>query len=401
MYAQVSREVGDSWSMDGRFGVSVKGRLVALTRKLPRIMVIVFALAVLATACTSADSGGSTATTAATTTTAATATTAPATTEPATGSTEANPPATSDARVLLLTENPIGDSAYFGGGKLGLEEAAADFGIETGIIESASDPTSRSDALRGAVLDDWDLIVLMSFAFNDSLGEVALDNPDMQFICVDCAVDAPNVLNLDFRTQEAAYLEGLIAGRLTKTNKIGSVFALDIPYLHRWLDPYRDGAIDANPDVTVLDPLVVGSFADPVTAKELALTVAGQGADIVNGLAATGNVGVFEAAQEADFLSFGVDVNQCADAPGHIIENVIKRVDVVVYKSIERFLNGEDLGTFASFGLAEGGVGLSQFTQEGPTGCVFADHPELFDEILAAQQAIIDGDLVIPDPAAG
>ncbi|NOY56807.1 MAG: BMP family ABC transporter substrate-binding protein [Actinobacteria bacterium] len=374
---------------------------MAPTRQLVKVMAVVVVLAVLSTACAGSKGAEPTTNTVETASTAASTAETVSTTAPSTATTDGNQPATAKTRVLLLTENPIGDSAYFGSGKRGLERAAADFGIETGIIEAASDPTSRSDALRGAVLEDWDLIVLMSFAFNDSLTEVAPEHPDLQFICVDCTVDAPNVLNLDFRTQEAAYLEGLIAGRLTETNIIGSVLAIDIPYLHRWVDPYYNGALEVNPDLTPLDPLVVGSFDDPVTAKELALTVAGQGADIVNGLAATGNVGVFEAAQEADFLSFGVDVNQCGEAPGHIIENVVKRVDEVVYRSIESFLNGEKLGTFASFGLAENGVGLSQFIEDGPTGCVFADHPELFDEILAAQQAIIDGSIVIPDPAAG
>jgi len=310
-------------------------------------------------------------------------------------------PAVAPMRVALVTSGLVGESNYFGGGVVGLEEAAKQFGVDTDVIESKSDPASLSDTMRGVVLDDWDMVIAMGFTFNDVLAEVAPEHLDIQFICIDCFVDSPNVQNIDFRTQEASYLTGIIAGRLTKTDIIGSVLALDIPFLHRWVDPFREAVLSVNPDVTILDPLEVGGFADPVTAKELAITVAGQGADIVNGLAASGNGGVFEAAAEEDFLSFGVDVNECGRAPGHIIENVIKRVDVAIIGAVETLVAGGEFEGVTSLGLGEGGVGISQFIEDGDTGCVFADHPELFDEVMAAQKAIIAGDIVIPDPAQG
>ncbi|MCY4103553.1 MAG: BMP family ABC transporter substrate-binding protein [bacterium] len=300
-----------------------------------------------------------------------------------------------------MTGGLIGESNYYAGGVDGIQQAAELFGVETQVIESLPDPASISETLRGVVLDEWDMVIVMSFVFNDVLAEVAPQHPDTQFICIDCFVDAANVQGVDFRTQEASYLTGIIAGRLTETDVIGSVLAFDIPFLHRWVDPFHEAVLSVNPDATILEPLEVGDWADPVTAKELAITVAGQNADIVNGLAASGNGGVFEAAAELGFYSFGVDINECGVAPGHVIENVIKRINVVVVGAVETLVEGGEFEPFVTYGLAENGVGLSQFIEDGDTGCVFADHPELFDEVMAAQEAIIAGEIVIPDPAAG
>ncbi|MCJ7626061.1 MAG: BMP family ABC transporter substrate-binding protein, partial [Anaerolineaceae bacterium] len=145
--------------------------------------------------------------------------------------------------------------------------------------------------------------------------------------------------------------------------------------------------------------LWVGDWADPATAKELALTLANQGADVINGVAAAGNPGVFEAAQELGFLTTGVDENECPKAPGFIIDSALKRVDNAVYNTIEAFLDGELSGGFFDYGLAEGGTDLAVFAfPDEDTQCVLKDYPEIMEQVREVRQQIIDGELVIPDP---
>jgi basic membrane protein A len=332
----------------------------------------------------------------------------PAAEEPAAEEPAAEEPATEEpaaeepVKVLFMTEDPIGVNPYFITGIDGLEKAEQDFNIETQIVEGTGDPAQNDENLRAAVREDWDLFILMTFGFEDTLNEIAPEYPDKVFVCIDCGVEADNVRNIDFRTQEAAFLLGTAAGMMTEANIVGQIGPVEMPFMHRWTDPFAEGAKYVNPDVEVLDTLWVGDWADPATAKELALTLAGQGADHINGVAAAGNPGVFEAAEEENFLTYGVDINECPKAPGYIVDSVIKRVDTAVYNSIQDFLNSEEMGGFVAYGLAEEGVDLAVFAfPDEDTQCVLAEYPDVMDQVAEYRQMIVDGEIVIPDPIVG
>jgi basic membrane protein A and related proteins len=67
--------------------------------------------------------------------------------------------------------------------------------------------------------------------------------------------------------------------------------------------------------------------------------------------------GVFEAARATGRLAIGVDPDQAAEAPGHVLTSMVKGVDAAVYATIEHVKNGTFEGGVYVFGLAEGGVG--------------------------------------------
>jgi basic membrane protein A len=312
------------------------------------------------------------------------------------------PAAEVPVRVLFMTEDPIGINPYFISGLDGLAMAEAEFNIETTIIEGTGDPAQNDENVRAVLREGYDLIILMTFGFDDILTEVAPEYPDIPIVCIDCAAEVDNVLNVDFSSYESSFLNGAAAGLLTETNIIGQVGAVDIPFVHRYVDPYTVGVGYVNSDATMLEPLWVGDWADPATAKELALTLSGQGADIINGLAAGGNPGIFEAAQEVGFLTHGIDINECPLAPGYVIENNLKRVDLTVYGSIESFMAGEQLGGWAAYGLADGGVDMAVFAwPDDDSQCVLADNPDALAKVAEMRQMIIDGKIVIPDPLWG
>jgi basic membrane protein A len=312
------------------------------------------------------------------------------------------PAAEPQHKVLLITEDPIGINPYFISATEGLERAAQEFNLETKIVEGTGDPTKNEENLRAVSREDWELIIVMTFGFTDLLTEVAPETPDKIYVCIDCFVDAPNVRSVDFLTHEAAFLLGAAAGQLTESNVVGQVGPLDIPFMHRWIDPWAKGVEYVNPEAEVLETLWVGDWADPATAKELALRLSDQGADQINGVAAAGNPGIFEAAAERNFFTSGVDINECPKQPGHIVDNVIKRVDLSVYNSIKDFLDGKAMGGPVAYGLKDGGVDLAVFAFEGTeTECVLAEHPDVIERVSELRQQVIDGAIVIPDPVVG
>ncbi|MDR1824018.1 MAG: BMP family ABC transporter substrate-binding protein [Bifidobacteriaceae bacterium] len=313
--------------------------------------------------------------------------------------------ATGDHLFIYLTNDPIGVNKFLESGKWGIESAAAKFGGEGKTYEGSTDEANRAN-LEAAIGEQPDVIVLITYSYTDLAAEAAAANPDQQFVLVDdCPADPPANLHCAvFREMEPSYLLGYEAGLLTKTNKVGSVAALDIPFLHRYTDSFALGAAAANPDVTDKQLFIGGSnpFGDPAKGKEQALAMEATGADQVFAGASGSNGGIFEAAAEKGFTSYGVDVNQCPMAPGAVGDGTIKDVEVVVVNEITKILDGTAAaGSVTSYGLSEGGMDIVSLSSQGPdSGCTVMEHPEVVEQLKTIKQQIIDGEITIPDPTA-
>ncbi len=306
----------------------------------------------------------------------------------------------SDLRVAYVTPDPIGQNQFLNLGQDGIDRVAEDYGVETETVESTN-PTEREENVRAVARDGWDIVVVLGFEFLDIITQAADEFPDTYFVTVDFCLDQPkpNVHCAVFREHEAAFLVGAVAGLLTESNVIGTVTAIDTPFTRRWPEGFEQGARYVNPDVDVKS-LFVGSFTDPAKAKEQALAMSADGADHIFAAAASGNPGVFEAAAEKGFFTYGVDINECPVDPEHVMENLIKRVDVAVYETVGGILEGKTTETVHAYGLAEGGVGLTVLTADDPeaTECAILDHPDVIDQVRDLQQKIIDGEIKVDDP---
>ncbi len=347
-----------------------------------RVVVLIAAMALVGAACSDDTSSD---TQAPDTTDAATETTAPVADAPS---------------FIYVTPNPIGVNEFLLSGQIGTDRAATRLGGTSKTFESTDATTMRAN-VEAALEEDPSIIVLISFNLLDLATEFSSANPDQDFILIDACPEepAPNLYCGVFREYEGSYLLGVEAAMLTESNMIGTVAALDSPFIHRWSDGFAAGAASV---ATIEDTqLFVGGsnpFSDPARAKEQALAMAATGVDHVLAAAAGGNGGVFEAAKEEGFFAYGVDVNQCGDAPGTIVDNNLKLVDVVADTLIGEVLAGTAV-QFESFGLAEGGIGVAAISDDVATsGCVIADHPDVIEAVKGVAQEIIDGTLVIEDP---
>lgn len=323
------------------------------------------------------------------------------TTDPTTEGGEAQGPAGGDHSFIYLTNDPIGVNKFLESGKIGIEKAAEKFNGTSKTFEGSTEESLREN-LEAAVAEAPDVIVMITFDFTDLSKEFAEANPDQEFLLIDdCPQDAPaNLTCAVFREYEASYLIGVQAGMLTEVNKVGSVMALDIPFLHRYSDAFFLGAQSVNPDVTDTQLAIGGEnpFGDPAKGKEQALAMADTGADHVFAVGAGSNGGIFEAAAERGFTAYGVDVNQCPDAPGAIGDGTLKAVDVLVVSEIGKILAGTN-DPIASYGLAEGGMDIVSLTDgAADSQCTVMEHPEVVAKLAEVKNDIVSGKLTIDDP---
>ncbi len=306
-----------------------------------------------------------------------------------------------DASIIVITPTPVGSNNFLQLAVDGANEAGEKYNASVDVYES-EDPTSIQQNIDAAVREKPSVIVGVSFSVLDQITAAAADYPDQQFLLIDTSAENPteNLTAAVFKEYEATYLTGVEAGLLTQSGDVGVVASLDTPFLHRWVDPFFEGAKSVKPDVKTAVQYVGGDnpFGDQARAKAQAQSLADGGADYVQAAASGGNLGVFEAASETGFKAFGVDTNQCLDSPGNVVDNAIKRVDVAVVNSVGDILDGKT-GGFTAYGLAEGGVGLTGL-EDGvaDSECLIADHPDVIEKVAAVRDQIVSGEIVVQDP---
>jgi basic membrane protein A len=314
----------------------------------------------------------------------------------------AEPTASSTPRFVYVSPDPLGINPFRIMGQTGIEQAAAKHGAEAVILES-EDPTTRAENVRAAVDEGATLVVVLGFEFNDIIAEVAAENPKIEFVIVDQCIESPpdNVHCAVFREFEASFLIGAIAASMTETGHVGVVGTADIPFLHRYTEGFEAGARHIREDIQVSIRWVGGEnpFADPVRAKEQALDLAANDADHIFAASAAGNLGIFEAAREEDIRAFGLDVDQCPAAPGFIVDNLIKRVDLVIEQVADAILKGT-AEPMMVFGLGSGGLYLNALSRDidPASECLIYQYPEVMKSMRAVADLIVAGEIGIEDP---
>lgn len=270
---------------------------------------------------------------------------------------------------LVFDVGGRGDKSFNDSAYAGLMRARDKLGVAVEYIEPG-EGGDRESAIRIFASRGFSLIIGTGFIFTDDITLVAREYPKLRFAAIDYAVkkDAsgkpllppPNVAALKFKEAEGSFLVGAAAALTTRTRKVGFIGGMDIPLIRRFEAGYRAGVEYICPKCIVLvnyAGVTSGSFKDPAKGKELALAQYRNGADIIFHASGSTGLGVFEAARQTKRLAIGVDSDQYAEAPGHILTSMVKRVDNTVYRIIEDVVKGRFAGGIRTFGLAELGVG--------------------------------------------
>ena len=173
-------------------------------------------------------------------------------------------------------------------------------------------------------------------AGEDPSRRVAKDYPDIAYAFgSEFKPQEPNYSVFDNWIHEPAYLCGVIAGMMTKSNTLGIVAAMPIPEVNRLVNAFKKGALSVNSKVKV-KITYIGSWFDPAKAKEAAVAMIQTGADYLF----AESFGVFEAAQEAKVFAFGNMTDQNSLAPAVVVTSCVWDLNPLIRKSIQAIQNG-------------------------------------------------------------
>jgi basic membrane protein A len=205
------------------------------------------------------------------------------------------------------------------------------------------------------------------------------------------------------RTYEAGFLAGVEAGLSSNSGKVGAIAPVDYPEAHRFTDTFADGARYARPGIEVHPVLWIGGdnpWSDPLRAQSQAAVMLGDGVDRILATVAAGNGGIYKMVSTSPgALATGLDVNECPDAPGHILDSAVRHVDLVMIRAIEGIVAGTQPNT-VSYGLKEGAVNLTGLESgAADSKCVVANDPAVLKRLAEVRDKIIAGQIVVADPA--
>ncbi|GIV65324.1 MAG: ABC transporter substrate-binding protein [Bellilinea sp.] len=198
-----------------------------------------------------------------------------------------------------------------------------------------------------------------AFGNEEAVRRVAKDYPEIAFVFGSGLGPAePNVAVFDNWIHEPAYLCGMIAGGVTKTNVIGVVGGYPVPEVNRIVNAFIDGVKEVNPDAKVLVTFI-NSWFDPAAAKEAALAQVDAGADVLF----AERFGVIDAAVEKGLLAFGNMSDQYELGPDHVLTgpvwNMTPTVEYVIKQVEAGTFTAQDLKDFSM--VAKGGAYLAPF----------------------------------------
>ena len=291
---------------------------------------------------------------------------------------------------MVADTGGINDESFNQSAWEGLQQAKKDFGVEIKVIESkqASEYVSNIDSL---VDEGMDLVIGVGFTMKDAIEEEAKNYPDQQFAIIDETYDEipENVTPILFKENEATFLTGLIAGRMTKTNQVGFIGGMENPIIGRFEYGFKYGVKTANSAVDVKTQYA-GTFSDAAKGKSIANQMYGNNIDIILSAAGGTGLGAIESAKENNKYAIGVDKDQSSLAPNNVLTSALKKVNVGVYDVVKELVNGNLQGGQAKvYGLKEDGVGIPESTKN-------LVPQEVLDYVNEMKEKVKNGDIKVP-----
>ncbi|ASQ02287.1 BMP family ABC transporter substrate-binding protein [Sinorhizobium meliloti] len=232
-----------------------------------------------------------------------------------------------------------------------LQDAAAEGVIEYVFSEGVSG-TDYPRAMREYAEQGAKLIIGEAYAVEKQAREVAADYPETAFVLGSSGKESGDNFGV-FGTwnHDGAYLAGMLAGKMTKSNVVGSVGAMPIPEVNMLINAFAAGVKAVNPDARHLVTFI-GTFFDPPKAREAGLAQIDAGADILFGE----RIGTADAAKERGLKSVGSLIDYTPRYPDTVFANALWGFRPILNAAIADVSAAKPVGKdYTAFGLLKEG----------------------------------------------
>jgi basic membrane protein A len=261
-------------------------------------------------------------------------------------------------KVGLVTVGAINDGGWSQSAYDGLKLMKKELGatISNAVADS---PSKAFEAFRDYAGQGMDMIIgHASEWFDPKTLSIAAAHPKSMFLISGSENAGDNVVGVRFLLEDACYVLGQVAAKMSKSGIIGCVGPVEVPVIESTFYAFEQGAKSVRPDIKV-QVVWTNDWADVARAKERALILIGQGADVIFHNANDGAPGVFQAVQQnkdKGVLALGSNSDQAGLADDVILASAVLDIPAVYLNLARKIQSGVFKREAQSFGIPEGMV---------------------------------------------
>ena len=284
-------------------------------------------------------------------------------------------------KIAFAYVGPVGDGGWTFAHDNGRKAIEKEFGdkVVTSFVEKVPESADAERVIRDMAQQGNKLIFGTTFGYMDPMLKVAPDFKDVKFEHATGFKTADNMRTYDSRTYEGAYMAGVIAGKMSKTGKLGVVASIPIPEVIRNINTFTMGAQSVNPKATT-KVVWVNEWFNPPKETEAATALINGGADVL--FQNTDSSAVLQTAEKMGKRAFGWDSDMTAYGPKAHLGSAIINWGPYYVKATREAQEGKWATGSSWWGVKEGAIDMVSIAADVPD-----DTKKRIDEIKAGLKA--------------
>ncbi len=268
-------------------------------------------------------------------------------------------------KIAFAYVGPVGDGGWTFAHDNGRKAVEKEFGdkIVTSYVEKVPESADAERVIRDMAAQGNKLIFGTTFGYMEPMLKVAGDTKDVKFEHATGYKTAENMRTYDSRTYEGAYMAGVIAGKMTKSNTLGVVASIPIPEVVRNINAFTLGAQSVNPKVKT-KVVWVNEWFNPPKETEAATALINGGADVL--MQNTDSSAVLQTAEKMNKRAFGWDSDMSSYGPKAHLGSAVINWGPYYIKSVRDALEGKWATGSSWWGVKEGAIDMVSVAADVP-----------------------------------
>lgn len=305
-------------------------------------------------------------------------------------SNDQSPKESAGPKIGLITSEEGTTDPYYQKAWDGLQKAQQDLKVQIGYVKvkNSKDYPAKLNQLKN---EKYELIFTVGQDAVPAVLEAAKQNPKIKYICLDSNIEGTipaNVLGVTYQVEEAAFLAGYLAGKVTDSGVAGFISGDNKEAALRYYYGYKAGLRYANSYCELMKG-IAGTFTNQNRVSEMAERMTDAKADVIFHVAGTAGKGLIKVMDKQGGYAIGTYIDQSKLAPESVLTSVIINNDQVTYELVKRFRKTNLLlGKIEIYGLDEEGVGLAETTKDMVSDDIYNKMVQLQDKIINDQLSI-------------
>ncbi len=261
-------------------------------------------------------------------------------------------------KVGLLVPDTIDDQVWGTKGYKGLLRVQAKFRVDVFYREGVNSKAATKQAVKQFHRKGVNLIFGHGSEYGEYFYDIADKYPNVHFVFFNGEAKKKNVTSFHFKGHAMGFFGGMVAGHMTKTNKIGVIAAFE------WqpeVDGFFEGALYENKNVDV-DVEYVQSWDDIDTAMAIVERMIADGVDVVYPAGDKFSVPVIEKMKEHGLYAIGYVTDQADLGERTVLTSTVQHVDALYELVAKKFMKGELTSGTTYVDFQDGVIELGTFS---------------------------------------